>query len=248
MKIGVIGTGTIASAVITGIANEGHQIVVSNRSAAKAERLKATFPNIEIADNQSVIDASDVIFLGTTAEVADQVLAELVFRPDQRVISFMVGISARQILALVAPASFDSTMIPFPSIAHGGSPVLVCPESALVKSLFETENTIFSFETTDQMDAYLTAQAVLSPALKVTEVAAQWLAKRTGDTAIADQFLRLLVGSTLSSSSLLDALTDLNTPGGLNAELREHLAELGGYDAVLSGLDRLERRLAEPTE
>lgn len=248
MKIGVIGTGTIASAVITGIANDGHQIVVSNRNAAKSEHLKTTFPHIEIADNQGVIDASDVIFLGTTVDVAGSVLSALTFRPDQSVISFMAGISSEQISTLIAPAKFTATMIPFPSIAQGNSPVLVCPQSMLVESLFGTANTVFSFGTSDQMDTYLTAQAVLSPALKLTEVAADWLADRTGDTATADQFLRLLLGSTLSSSTLSDALADLNTPGGLNAELKEHLAEQGGYKALRTGLDRLERRLAGTTE
>ncbi len=108
MKIGVIGTGTIASAVITGIANDGHKIVVSNRSTAKSEHLRATFPHIEIADNQSVIDASEVIFLGTTADVAGSVLSALTFRPDQRVISFMAGLSSEQISPLIAPATFDA--------------------------------------------------------------------------------------------------------------------------------------------
>lgn len=247
MKIGVIGTGTIASAVITGIANDAHQIVVSNRSAAKSEHLRATFPHIEIADNQSVIDASEVIFLGTTADVAGSVLSALTFRPDQRVISFMAGLSSEQISAFIAPATFDATMIPFPSISQGNSPVLVCPQSRIVETLFGAANTVFSFDTPDQMDAYLTAQAVLSPALKMTEVAAGWLADRTEDVATADQFLRLLLGSTLSSSPLSKALADLNTPGGLNAELREHVAEQGGYEALRSGLDRLERRLAEST-
>ena len=33
MRIGVIGTGTIASAVVRGIAGDGHAITVSERSA-----------------------------------------------------------------------------------------------------------------------------------------------------------------------------------------------------------------------
>ena len=36
MKIGVIGTGTIATAVVQGIAGDGHQITVSDRSATNA--------------------------------------------------------------------------------------------------------------------------------------------------------------------------------------------------------------------
>ncbi len=35
MRIGVLGTGTIASAVVQGIAQDGHEITVSKRSRAR---------------------------------------------------------------------------------------------------------------------------------------------------------------------------------------------------------------------
>lgn len=39
MKIGVVGTGTIATALVRCIAGDGHQITVSKRSAALARGL-----------------------------------------------------------------------------------------------------------------------------------------------------------------------------------------------------------------
>ena len=43
MRIGVIGCGTIASAVIRGIAQDDHQITVSERSASHSNALVETY-------------------------------------------------------------------------------------------------------------------------------------------------------------------------------------------------------------
>ena len=86
-----------------GIARDGHQITVSERSAIQAGTLAGTYENVTIADNQSVVDASDVIFLGLMAEVAPEVLGKLTeFREDQRIITFMAGATLEQTDALVS--------------------------------------------------------------------------------------------------------------------------------------------------
>jgi len=67
-------------------------------------RLSEAYEHVTIADNQGVVDASDVIFLGLMAEVASEVLAELKFRDGQRMITFMAGATLEQVDALVRPA------------------------------------------------------------------------------------------------------------------------------------------------
>jgi len=67
MRLGVTGCGTIASAVVRGVADDGHSIAVSERSSTHANALAEAYENVRIADNQAVVDASDVIFLGLMA-------------------------------------------------------------------------------------------------------------------------------------------------------------------------------------
>ena len=62
MKIGVIGTGTIATAVIHGIADDDHHIFISSRNAQNAKVLSDAYDNVLICENQDIIDKSDVIF------------------------------------------------------------------------------------------------------------------------------------------------------------------------------------------
>ena len=120
MKIGVIGTGTIASAVVRGIAGDGHDIAVSERGAARAADLARAFDNVSVHDNAGVVAASDVIFLGLMAEAAGEILAGLSFRAGQRVISFMAGASLEEVRAAshkTIPVGRYGTVEEFASVA-----------------------------------------------------------------------------------------------------------------------------------
>lgn len=251
MKLGFIGLGNIASAVATGVARDGHQIYVSQRGAAHAAKLDDQFDAVAIADNQTVLDNSDVVFLGTTAEAAPEVLKPLEFRPDQKVISFMVGISTKDIQSLIAPAQFEAIMIPYPSIAEGGSPLMAYPQSDTIDSLVGKTNTVVSLSTEAALSDFLAAQAILSPIVKMLATGADWLAAKTGDYHGAEQFLRLLVGGSLlakptSERDVLPALiAALNTPGGLNRQFREFMEAEGAFASTERGLDALSKRLSE---
>lgn len=84
MRLGVIGTGTIATAAMRGIAGDGHQITVSRRSAANAEGLARDFPNVSVADNQTVLDQSDVVFVALLAGMRPGSCANWPFAPISR--------------------------------------------------------------------------------------------------------------------------------------------------------------------
>lgn len=241
MRIGFIGTGTIASAVVTGIANDGHEIAVSRRSATHSERLAAQFAAVSVHDNQSVLDQSDVIFIGLMADAAKDVLSELAFRVDHIVVSLMADAALAEIAALVAPAHAAAIMIPFPGIAQGGSPILGYGDTDLLSRLFGADNSVFPLESEAELTAYNCAQAVLSPAVRMVADAADWLSERVEDSAQGEAFLRALVGSNLTGSDCATLLKALDTPGGYNQRLRDHMTESGMTTALAEGLDKLER-------
>ena len=134
MRIGVIGCGTISSAVVHGIAGDGHQFTVSERSATQANALAKAYENVKISDNQGVVDASDVIFVALMAEVASSVLGALNFRDDQRIITFMAGATLAQVDAMVRPAQAVAIMMPFPGISKGGTPVAMLGDAVCLTS------------------------------------------------------------------------------------------------------------------
>lgn len=239
MRIGVIGCGTIASAVVHGIAGDGHEIAVSQRSAVHAEALSKAYENVVIMENQAVVDASDVIFLGLMAEIAPDVLGALTFREDQRIITFMAGASLEEADALVRPARAVAIMMPFPGIAQGGTPTIMHGDAALVEEIFGAKNDVFALESGEEMAAYLSAQAVLSPVARLVSDTADWLGSRVADKSKGEAFLRKLITSSLTNTEAAALLEALSTPGGYNETMRIHMDANGMRDALKSGLDRL---------
>ncbi|MCF3935158.1 NAD(P)-binding domain-containing protein [Acuticoccus sp. M5D2P5] len=239
MRIGILGLGTITSALVESIAGDGHAITVSRRSAANADRLTARFTNVEAADNQAVLDESDVVFIGLMADAADAILAPLRFREGQTVISLMADASFAHTEAAIAPARMAARMIPFPPIAAGGSPILTFGDDALVHALFGARNAIFPLANEAELAAYLCAQAVLSPATSLVASAAAWLGPHVSDQETGEAFLRTLVGSSLLGTPCHALLRALDTPGGYNQRLRDHMLASGMDKAVRSGLDDL---------
>ncbi len=240
MKLGFIGTGTIATAVVHGIAGDGHEITVSKRSAAKSRALDEAYANVRVVENQAVVDKSDILLLGVTDDAAPAALAQLTFRPDQQVISFMADTPLEAVAELVAPAQAAALMLPFPGIAEGGSPVLALGDVDLVEQIFGRRNAVFGLATREEMQAHLCAQAVLSPIARMLDDAATWLGPRVADPAQGEAFLRALVSSSLGGGLTAAALIDaLNTPGGYNQRLRLAMEASGMGTALATGLDAL---------
>lgn len=246
MRLGCIGVGAIAFAVLTALVGQNrHEIRISARSTARSAALKAEFPAIEVVPNAEVVTHSDVVFIGTTGPAAPAALTGLPFRTGQKVVSFMADCDTDTLRALVSPATLNAIMIPFPAIAQGGSPILCCPGSDLIDTLFGATDTVIPVATEAALGDFLAAQAVLSPTAVLVAETSAWLADRTGDPDSAQAFLRLLVGGSLLADPLtrtdaLDALlAALDTPGGYNQRLRDHMRDRGMINALKDGLDAL---------
>ena len=239
MRLGFLGCGTIAAAVVRALAGQGHQITVSERSTQVSSALAEEFGDVTVASNQSVLDQSDIVFLGLVGAVAPEVLLELQFRTEHRVISFMADLTLDQVTALVTPAQAKTIMLPFPAIAQGGSPILAMGEGSLLSELFEPRDQVFLLDGQAELNAYLAAQAVLSPVALMVAEAGNWLGAHIADTDRGEAFLRQLVTGSLAKMKAEDLVQSLNTPGGYNQRLRQHLEADGMVASLREGLTQL---------
>ena len=87
MNLGFIGTGKIASSVITGICTSKisfNKIIISPRNKSIAKNLKQKFKKVIIAkNNQQIVDKCDWVFLSVTPTVGDKIIKDLnEYKPD----------------------------------------------------------------------------------------------------------------------------------------------------------------------
>lgn len=239
-KIGVLGLGTIATALVEGIVGDGHDITVSTRSRENSTRLAERYDNVAVAENQQVVDTSDIVFLGITGDAATNMLEPLRFREGQQVISLMADLRFETTAALVSPATMAARMIPFPAIATGGSPILTYGNRELIDGFFGARNTVFHLENEEELAIYLCGQAILSPALSLVHEAVEWAGDQgVSNREMAEAFLMTLIGSSFLGSSCAELFRALDTPGGYNQRLRQKMLEAGLGKDLRDGLDSL---------
>ena len=101
MILGFIGTGKIASSVITGICKSNlkyKKIIISPRNKQIAKSLKKKFKKIVIAkDNQQIVDQSTWVFLSITPTVGEKIIKDLKFKSSQTIVSFISTITLSQL-------------------------------------------------------------------------------------------------------------------------------------------------------
>ena len=93
-SFGFVGVGTMNAAIVRGIATlpaPPKSLVLSPRGAARAAELSAEFgPLVTVAkDNQAVVDASDVVFVGVLPRLGEEVLRALRFSERHTVVSLL---------------------------------------------------------------------------------------------------------------------------------------------------------------
>jgi len=131
MRLGFIGTGKIASSVITGICTSKisfQKILVSPRNRNIAQKLKKRFRKVYIAKtNQEIVDKCNWIFLAVTPKVGKKILPKLKFRSNQKVVSFIATINLSQLKNILGRKIKIVRAIPLPPISLGKGPVPICP-------------------------------------------------------------------------------------------------------------------------
>ncbi|MFD1796418.1 NAD(P)-binding domain-containing protein [Paracoccus aurantiacus] len=253
-RIGFLGTGEIAQILVETIAADGHEIVVSKRSETVSARLEKTYSNVRRADNQQVVDDSDVVFVCLLADTARQVLPELRFRDGQTVISVMARMTLAELSRLCAPARDIAIAIPLPPLPLGGTPLAVYPDNARLRDLFGKHAHIHPCASEEQISAHFGATGLMLPLLDQIDIAATWLAGFTGDKRAAAAYV---AGQIRGYCNLLTAddapelshlKTGLATEGGLNQTLSKALRDCGAHEALENGLDGLRTGLNLPAK
>ncbi len=253
MKLGFVGTGAITSAIVTGLSSgvtERSSIRLSPRNPSIAADLATRFPKVSIASsNQGVLADSEIVLLAIRPQIAQNVLSELHFRPDHRVISVVSGLSFGRVSDLVTPAAKVTRAVPLPSVAHRRGPTAIYPPDAIVADLFSTLGNPFEVECEDEFDALCTATATIASYFAFADRVSSWLVGQGVPQGQARDYIAQIfceLGNTAVGSpkrSFQSLAGDHATPGGINEQVLTHLVKHGVFESLSDSLDVVINRI-----
>ena len=253
MRLGFIGTGKIASSVITGVCTSKisfRKILISRRNKNIAQKLKKRFRKVYIAkNNQEIVDKCNWIFLAVTSKVGKKILPKLQFRSNQKVISFIATINLVQLKKTLGNKIKIVRAIPLPPISLKKGPVPICPPDKQVKGFFDKIGTTIEIKNERLSKNFWATSAMMAPFYEILKVLSDWLVKRgikrnEAQKYITSLFVALSVDSVNNSIKHLKHLVaDSQTPGGLNEQAVKGLRRAKFYKSLEKSLNTILKRL-----
>ena len=253
MKLGFIGTGKIASSVITGICNSKisfSKILISSRNKKISNNLKKKFKKVSIIkNNQEIVDNSNWVFLSITPTVGQKIIKELKFKSNQIIISFISTITLAKLKKAIKVKAKIVRAIPLPPISLKKGPVPICPPNKKVKEFFNKIGTTVEIKNEKSSINFWSTSGMMAPFYELLRVMTNWLVKKgvkrhNAQKYITSLFLALSEDAVVNSNKDLKYLVkESQTPHGLNEQGVKDLTRSGFYRKLEKALNGLHKRL-----
>ena len=250
MKIGIIGTGVIASAIVTGFCNKraNHEFFLSPRNAQKAAALADEFAEVTVCQsNQDVINKADWIFI-CLLKKDFEVLGELTFDRKHRVINISAEMRLHDLQNIIGDTSLLAHVIPLPFIAAGFGPLLVYPEIEEVGELFSTVGDIYYAKSQSDVHTFQIVTGVMSAYNMLLHEIVKYSDDQGIEHDVSVKYLCSLFSAlckraaSIPNCNLIELAHEM-TPGGYNEQAMNALIDNGAIKAWRTALDRLQERL-----
>ena len=253
MKLGFIGTGKIASSVITGICSSKIsfiKIIISPRNRIISQKLRKRFKKVEIAkNNQEVINKCNWVFLSITPKIGEKIIKDLKFKSNQTIISFISTISLTKLKKAIKVKATIVRAIPLPPISLKKGPVPICPPNKKVKDFFNKIGTTVEIKNEKSSINFWSTSGMMASFYELLRVMTNWLVKRgvkrnDAQKYITSLFLALSEDAVVSSKKDLKYLVkESQTPKGLNEQGVKELTNAGFYRSLEKTLNSIHKRL-----
>jgi pyrroline-5-carboxylate reductase len=247
-RIGIIGVGEIGRAIVTGLCDGDDQppeVFLSPRGAGTVAELSERFESVRgCADNQEVVDRSDVVIIAVRAQDRHAALAGLTVDGGKPLINVMSGVGnddLRETLATDAPLV---RAIPLPAIRERRSVTVTYPSHPAVDALFERLGGVLPVEDETAFNVHSALTGTLTSHYSYLATLTSWAVGHGIAPDHADRYVRGLfqgVGRALSDEtrSLRQLASDHETPRGNNERIRTTWFTAANAGALRNALDDL---------
>jgi pyrroline-5-carboxylate reductase len=253
MKLGFIGTGKIASSVITGICNSDisfKKIIISPRNKSISKKLKKKFKKVNIAENnQEIVNKCNWVFLSVTPTIGKKIIKDLRFKTNQTIISFISTITLGQLKKAIKVKTTIVRAIPLPPISLKKGPVPICPPNKKIKDFFNKIGTTVEIKNEKSSINFWSTSGIMASFYELLKVMTDWLVKKgvkrnDAQKYITSLFLALSEDAVANSDKNLKHLVkDSQTPKGLNEQGVKELTRAGFYKSLEKTLNNIHKRL-----
>jgi len=253
MRLGFIGTGKIASSVITGICNSKisfKKILVSPRNRNIAQRLKRKFRKVSIAkNNQEIVNACNWVFLAVILFVGHKIIKDLKFKSNQTIVSFISTMTLSQLKKAIKVKAKIVRAIPLPPISLRKGPVPIFPPNKKVKNFFNKLGTTVEIGNEKLSKNFWATSGMYASFYELLSTMSNWLIKRGIKRDKAQKYITSLF-MALSENAIVNSKKDLKhlvkdsqTPRGLNEQGVKELRKAGFYRSTEKTLNSILKRL-----
>jgi pyrroline-5-carboxylate reductase len=253
MKLGFIGTGKIASSVITGICKSSikyNKIYISLRNKKISKQLKKKFKKIVIEkDNQKIVSKSNWVFLAITPTVGEKIIKNLRFKSNQTIISFISTITIPKLKKMIKVKANVVRAIPLPPISLKKGPVPICPPNKKVKNFFNKIGSTVEIKNEKLSINFWSTSGMMASYYDVLRVMSDWLVRKGIKKVDAQKYVTSLF-LALSEDAVINSKKDLKflvkesqTPKGLNEQGLKLMSKKGVYKSIIMTLNNIYKRL-----
>ena len=253
MKLGFIGTGKIASSVITGICKSQikfKQITISSRSKKISTSLKKRFKKIVVLkDNQEIVNKSNWVFLSVTPKVGEKIIKNLKFKTGQTIISFISTINLSELKKMVKIKSKIVRAIPLPPISLKKGPIPIYPPNKNVKNFFNKIGSAIEIKNEKLSINFWSTSGMMASYYEMLKVMSNWLIKKGIKRKDAQKYITSLL-LALSEEAVVNSKKELKylvkesqTTKGLNEQGLKIMSRKGAYKSIVKTLNAIHKRL-----
>ena len=254
MILGFIGTGKISSSIIYGIFNSKlkvKRIYISSRNRNIAKKLDKKYGKIKVLNNnQDIIDKSSVVFLGVTPNIGNQILPQLTFSKNKKIISLISTIKLDKLKKITKNKNVVRAT-PLPPIEIKKGPVIIYPPNKFARNIFKHLGKVLEIRNEKLSYKFWSTASLMAAYYEILNTSSKWLSKKginkkLADTYVAELFLALSQDAlNKSSQGFKKLVADSQTPKGLNMQVLNELKKGMFFSKFAKALENVNKRVSK---